>query len=87
MGTVPNPRTLESRLAAFRQSLRDLASYGTERATEIKAQAVEAEHVVEDHAKTLAAKASEMVKRNPRAALAIGLGIGYALLHLFRRPR
>lgn len=85
MGTVPDPRTFEARLAAFKQGLRDLASYGGDRATELKARAVEAEHVVEERAKTLAAKATELIRRYPVASVMLAFGVGYVLVRKLRR--
>jgi len=86
MGTVPtNKYSLEQRLAAFKDSLKNLVDYGSERATQFKAQAIEAEHVAEERARPAVAKATALIKQYPLSAVAIAVGIGYGIIRMIRK--
>lgn len=79
------PATLENRLDALKESVRNLVDAGGERAGQLKNRAIDVKDSVVENSGIAIRKAGSLIKEHPIVAIGIAFGVGYLTIRLLRQ--
>lgn len=83
--SVSTTESLEDRIDHLKDSVRNLADIGSERADDLKHKVVDAKDSAVSTVETYLGKAKFFIVANPLAAVGIAFGMGYVAMRIVRR--